>query len=111
MNKILFARVALVGLIGAAALVVIPVTVFLPPALDGSSYRCGGVTGMIREGRTGYQGGEQADGVYEFVVAHCPPAAILHGSIALALLIIGVAALVTAISMAVRDRRRSTRGS
>ena len=68
-----FAVVAVVSALVAVAQVVTPVFITLPGG-DGA-WRCGSLPRLLSGTDTGYHGGEQDDGVYEFVLANCRPAA------------------------------------
>ena len=69
---------AIGALSGGSALLaaVSPVTVTLPASIDSaeSDWSCGSLPGLVWNGATGYFGGEQSEGVYEFVTEACPPA-------------------------------------
>ncbi|TBN57031.1 hypothetical protein EYE40_06245 [Glaciihabitans arcticus] len=101
-----------VGLLaGGSALLtaVSPVTVTLPASIDPekSEWSCGSLPGLVWSGATGYFGGEQSEGVYEFVTEACPPAGAAVLTRVLVTTAIGLAALLGAVIVFLVHLRRA----
>ena len=101
----LFAAATIVAGVVAILQLTTPVVITLPSSVDGGgNWSCGGLPGFLFRDSTGYHGGDHNDGIYEYVMVHCRPAAMRAFAGLVLAACVSVAALI-ALLVTVRGRR------